>query len=135
MKVEDVGAFEGKDVEHYIRTLETISDIYGERRLLLILPCCMKGVAKEWFISIPVDNRHLTRSLAGWSYLLRDGFGEDLRRSKERAASWVYRPWKESVEDYFYDKAAIIRGQNLISRRLSSCGRFVKGCLRIPPSS
>ena len=107
LKVEDVGAFEGKDVEHYIRTLEIISNIYGERRLLLILPRCMKGVAKEWFISIPVDDRHLTRSLAGWSYLLRDGFGEDLRRSKERAASRVYRPWKESVEDYFYDKAAM----------------------------
>lgn len=107
LKVEDVGAFDGKDVEHYIRTLEIISDIYGERRLLLILPRCMKGVTTEWFISIPADDRHLTRSLAGWSYLLRDGFGEDLRRSKERAASRVFRPWKESVEEYFYDKAAI----------------------------
>ena len=107
LKVEDVGAFEGKDVEHYIRTLEIISDIYGERRLLLILPRCMKGVAKEWFISIPVEDRHFTRSLEGWSYLLRDGFGEDLRRSKERAESRVYTPWKESVEEYFYDKAAM----------------------------
>lgn len=107
LKVEDIGAFEGKDVEHYIRTLEVISDIYGERRLLLILPRCMKGVAKEWFISIPVDNRHFTRSLDGWAFLLRDGFGEDLRRSKERAESRIYRPWKESVEEYFYDKAAM----------------------------
>ena len=47
LKVEDVGVFEGKDVEHYVRTLEIISDIYRERRLLLILPRCMKGVAKE----------------------------------------------------------------------------------------
>ena len=107
LKVEDVGMFEGKDVKHYIRTLEIISDIYGERCLLLILPRCMKSVAKEWFISIPAEDCHFTRSLEGWAYLLRDGFGEDLRRSKDRAESRVYTPWKESVEEYFYDKAAM----------------------------
>ena len=107
LKVEDVGTFEGKDVEHYIRTLEIISDIYGERRLLMILPRCMRSVAKEWFISIPADDRHLTRSLEGWTYLLHDGFGEDLRRSKERAESRVFKPWQESVEEFFYDKAAM----------------------------
>ena len=65
LKVEDVGAFVGKDVEHYVRTLEIISDIYGERRLLLVLLRCMKGIAKEWFISIPEENRHFTRSVEG----------------------------------------------------------------------
>ncbi|KAF8437020.1 hypothetical protein BGX38DRAFT_1274239 [Terfezia claveryi] len=69
----------------------------------------MKEVAREWFISIPPDNRLYTRSLEGWAYLLRDRFSEDLRRSKERADARTFKPWKETVEEYFYEKAAIHR--------------------------
>ena len=32
-----------------------------------------------------------------------------MRRSKERAEPRVFRPWKESVEEYFYDKSAMYK--------------------------
>ncbi|KAF8437058.1 hypothetical protein BGX38DRAFT_1274198 [Terfezia claveryi] len=46
LKVEDVGEFSRKDVEYYIRSLEVISEVYGEDRVIAVLPRCMKGVAK-----------------------------------------------------------------------------------------
>lgn len=67
----------------------------------------MKGIAKEWFISLSTSLRPHTLSLAGWSYLLHNGLGEDLRQSEQRAEAHVHIPWRESVEEYFYDKAAM----------------------------
>lgn len=109
LKVDDVGEFTGKDVEHYIRSIEIISEIYGEEKVLLVLPKCMKKLARDWFISLSPDDRGLVRSLDGWIYLLREAFGEDLRRCRDKANARVFQPWKESVEEYFYDKAALHR--------------------------
>ena len=94
--MEDIDKFNGKGVEHYIRSLEIVSDIYGERKVIPVLPRCMRGAARgvgrEWLISIPPEDRTYKRILQRWVYLLKGGFGEDSRRGRGRAEARVFRP-------------------------------------------
>jgi len=112
LKVEDIDKFNGKDMEHYIRSLEIISDIYGERMMIPVLPRCMRGVARavgrEWLISIPPEDPR-TKGLCRGGFILSGGFGEDPRGGRERAEARDFRPWKEMVEEYSYGKAAMHR--------------------------
>ena len=69
-----------------------------------VVPRALKGVAKDWFLTVPPHHRRYMNSLQGWAYLLREGFGEDERRCREKAESRFFDPAKESLERYFWDK-------------------------------
>lgn len=104
LKPEDISTFDGENVEFFIASCLSFAALYGERRVLEVVPRALKGVAKDWFLTVPAHKRHHMSSLQGWAYLLRDGFGEDERRSRERAEARFFDPSKESFERYFWDK-------------------------------
>lgn len=104
LKPEDITTFDGENVEFFIASCLSFAALYGEARVLEVVPRALKGVAKDWFLTVPAHRRQYMTSLQGWAYLLREAFGEDERRSREKAEARFFDPSKESLERYFWDK-------------------------------
>lgn len=104
LKPEDITFFEGKNVDFFLASCRSYAALYSDRSVLEVIPRALKGVAKDWFLSIPPSKRHYLDSLEGWAFLLRDEFGEDDRRQREKAEARFFDPAKEDVETYYWEK-------------------------------
>lgn len=98
LKPEDITTFNGKDVEFFMGSCTSHASLYREYKVVVVIPCALKGLAKDWFLSNPPYKRDNMRDRVGWSYLLGDEVGRDRQGRREKAEARFFNPDKETVE-------------------------------------
>lgn len=104
-----MGEFDGDGVEFFIKSIELMSTIYGEKQVCGVLPKCMKKAARDWLASLPALEVRYMQTTDKWISALRDEFGDSTRRLKDNAEARAFEPEKESSDQYCYDKMALFR--------------------------
>lgn len=112
LRSKDLGDFTGEKVEYFIRSLEMMSSLYGERAVCGNIPRCMKGAAREWITSMSIFELRRLQTVDDWIMVLRENFGDSTRRLREVAEERFFDPDKETSDKYCFDKMGLHKQAN-----------------------
>lgn len=89
-----------------------IRNIYGERSVLLAIPTCLAGDARDWFETHKGGLAHMT-SVDEWLYELKREFPVNFPEARKEALARRYEPGKdESFSSYYYAKVNLLETAN-----------------------